>query len=137
MKEPDDAISGDRKNKIVIQVNAQTPTIEMLVNKNAGESFLLIRDKDLNPLVSVDSAGSHIQTDVKSPVNLTPGNALNVSTLTEGLQSHWFTLSAPWYEIVIEESSTHQGLRMIENLEIFRTSKYDSFKSLCKALGSL
>ena len=124
MKEPDDPISGDRKNKIVIQVNAQTPTIEMLVNKNAGESFVLIRDKDLTPLVSLDSAGSHIQTDLKTPVNLTPGNALTVSTLTEGLQSHWFILSAPWSsntsetEVVIEESSTHQGLRIIENLEV-------------------
>ena len=124
LQEPDDAISGERKNKCVIQVNSQTPTIELLVNKIAGESWFLVRDKSLNPVLRLNSSGFHIRTDSKSTVNLTPGNALTVTTLTEGLQSHWFSLSTPWTaatsetEIVISESSTHQGLRMIENLEV-------------------
>ena len=123
MKEPD-AVNGDRKNKILIQVNSGTPTIEMLVNKTAGEPWFLIRDKDLQPVLHLDESGCHIRTDVKSIVNVTPGNAVSLQTLTEGMQSHYFVLSTAWgvstseTEIEIEESVVHSNLRVIQNMEV-------------------
>ena len=124
MKEPDDPVTGDPKNKCVIQVNSQTPTIELLVNKLPGESFFLVRDKTLQPVLHLDAAGTHIRTETKAIVNVTPGNAVAVTTLTEGMQSHYFVLSTAWgvstseTEIEFEESVVHSNLRVIQNLEV-------------------
>ena len=124
LREPDDTVTGDRNNKIVIQVNSGTPTIELIVNKTPGEPWFLTRDKDLAPVLSLDSAGCHVRTDMKPLILVTPGNALSVTTLTEGLQCHKFELNTPWSvntaetEIEISESVGSPGTRIIENLEI-------------------
>ena len=125
MKEPDDAATGDRKNKILIQVNSGTPTIELLSNKVAGEPDFLIRNKTLQQVLSLDSTGVHLRCDEKASVYITPGTPLTVATLTDGKQVHWFELSVPWTaanpdaEIEIEQAVAISGFSTIENLEVY------------------
>ena len=124
LAEPNDPITSERMNQILIQVNEGTPTIEMIVNKSPSEDWLLIRDKDLEPVLSLNSSGCHIRTVQKAFVNLTPGNTLSLNTLTEGMQSHWFQLSSPWTgnttetEIEISEAAANSSKKMIRGLEI-------------------
>ena len=116
---------GATGNTILIQTNVGTPTIEFRANKTAGVEWLLVRNSADLEALSLDSTGVHVRCDEKAAVYLTPGTPLTVSTLTDGLQSHWFELSVPWTaanpeaEIEIEQDVAIAGFRTIENLEVY------------------
>lgn len=123
MKQPD--IQGVSGNKILIQVNETTPTIELQVNKETtAVEWVLIRDETDAEALILDQEGCRIQSTIKSPVLLTPGVDLNLNSLSAGPQTHRFTLTQAWPNTNVFQhieisgdvsASEHRG---IENLEV-------------------
>ena len=110
-------------NKILIQVNDSTPTIELQVNKEAAVEWVLIRDHTDNEMLILDNQGCRLRSVVKSPVQLTPGVSLSLNSLIDGPQTHRFTLTQAWGEnlsqqIQISGDTSASVHRSIENLEV-------------------
>ena len=83
-------------NTLLIQTNDSTPTVEFRANKSAGVPWLLIRNSDDDEALMLDAAGCHLILNEKLPIFMTPGSALSLTTLEEGFQTHWFSLTAGW-----------------------------------------
>jgi hypothetical protein len=130
---PDTTLQGDglefrdpTGNDILVQVNQQTPTIELQVNKNADVPFLLVRNTASDKLVQLDAHGVSQRYDVFSMTQLTPGTLLQTTALEHGPQVHRFELFSAWTEQVAEtiieisasdlQSTTEH--RVIENLDV-------------------
>ena len=124
MKEPDDGfLTG---NRLMLQVNPGTPTIEFLANKNAGTPWFLIRDGSEDKAVSIDQEGIHVIPRLESSILLTPGQHLDQNTLREGFNIHQFELITAWGTNITETSIELRGINAqsaatfhhIENLEV-------------------
>ena len=119
-------------NMLLMQTNINTPTIEFRANKTAGVEWLLVRNSADQEALSLDSAGVHIQCVEKNSVYITPGTPLSVSTLTDGLQAHWYELTTQWTaansetEIEIEQNVASAGFRIVENMEVFLDDQIQS-----------
>ena len=123
MKEPDN--QGSPGNKILVQVNSTTPSIELQVNKETSAvEWLLVRDETNNEVLALDQEGCRTRATIKNSVQLTPGVDLNLTSLAGGPQTHRFTLTQPWPNTNILQhieisgdvsASAHRG---IQNLEV-------------------
>ena len=124
MKEPDDGfLTG---NNLMIQVNPKTPTIEFLVNKDAGIPWFLIRDGSEGKAVTIDRSGVHCVPILETLMLLTPGTHFAENTLREGYQVHRFEFNTAWQNNITESSIELRGVHpqatgtfhQIENLEV-------------------
>lgn len=130
---PDTTLQGDglefkdpTGNEILVQVNQQTPTIELQVNKNADVPFLLVRNTASDKLVQIDAQGVSQRYDVFAMTQLTPGTLLQTTALESGPQVHRFELFSAWTEQVAEtvieisasELQSTAEHRVIENLDV-------------------
>ena len=84
-------------NELLMQVNMNTPTIELKVNKLAGVPFVRIRDNNEDSILEITDAGVIPKVHVVNTIYLTPGALLQTSMLG-GYQSHVFELGSAWLE---------------------------------------
>jgi hypothetical protein len=111
-------------NEILLQVNDDTPTIEIQRFKNPGVEVLLVRNTANNKVVSLDDEGIHIRRNDQNVVLLTPGNTLNLGDLRDGFQTHRFTLDQNWTassaETIVEiyGATSAAIFRHVQNLEV-------------------
>jgi hypothetical protein len=117
-------------NEILMQVNDITPTIEIRRLKNPGVETLVVtseRQSEQDPgnkIITIDDAGLHVRRNDRNINLMIPGNALSVGLLTQGFQTHKFTLDQAWTsestetEIEIYSATSAAEFLHIQNVEV-------------------
>ena len=126
MKEPDDEKSNLTGNRLLIQVNPGTPTIEFLANKNPAIPWMLIRDGTEEKALSIDEEGIHVIPRLESSVLLTPGQHIDSNVLRPGYNIHRYELNSAWSNTISESSIELRGSNPqppgtfyhVENIEV-------------------
>jgi hypothetical protein len=106
-----------------MQVNKNTPSIELKVNKEANIPFIRIRDNNSDSILEVNEQGLIPKVTVANIIYLTPGALLQTS-MSSGYQSHVFELGSAWLDssgdtrIEFSESQSSAEYHLIENIQV-------------------
>ena len=110
-------------NEVLMQVNKNTPHIELKVNKEPNIPFVRIRNNNSDSIIEITEQGIIPKVHIVNTIYLTPGALLQTSMLG-GYQSHVFELGYAWLDttgetrIEFSESQSSADFHLIENIQV-------------------